>query len=322
MNKIELPNIRVLDEDELWSRHHSGLILPPTDELPVLGDCGDDRGITLESFKDRRTQFEYNDLMYVGRNFGSVVGVVANSLINVAAAQPAMFRDLYRQHAEGLILDFSFDLTERAKEQNLTRLHFHSDEFNDVMASGQIPEGQLGSPLGCAFKKLFGQIMHTAAREDVRQRAVLLAEKAQEELPVQTAWEGIKVVSELIQPEFGIDRETLRNRMNSQTPFVVKAGKHADPYEAKLVLDMDGWRSSTMLHNDKKMPRYWQTPSMSERIAPKLLPEFSLDPTVLRASSLIIGEAVRLNLSPLNDPNAIAIELIRRGSGQEFGIAA
>lgn len=322
MHKIELPSVRILDGDELWRRHQNGLILPPSGELPVIGDCGDDRGITAESFRDRREHFSYSDLTYVGRNFGSVVGLVGNSFINMAASQPSELRHLFRERGDALLLDFSMDVTERSARQNLTKLHFHSDEFNDVLATAQIPEGKLGSPLGCAFKKLFGRIIHTAAQPELLDRVKILAEKAEEKLPLEIAWDGLQVVKELVSPDFGISRENLRDRMHSNTPFVTKSGAHADPYRAKLVVDLDGWRSSTVIHNGNHMPRYWQTPGMSEMLAPLLLPEFQLDPSVLRASSLLIGEAVRMNLSPEHDRNAIAIEIIKKGSAREFGLAA
>ena len=120
MHKIELPSVRILDGDELWRRHQNGLILPPNGELPVIGDCGDDRGITAESFRDRREHFSYSDLTYVGRNFGSVVGLVGNSFINMAASQPSELRHLFRERGDALLLDFSMDVTERSARQNLT----------------------------------------------------------------------------------------------------------------------------------------------------------------------------------------------------------
>lgn len=314
--------VTVLDRPSLDLRVEQGLLIPMNLGAGLrLVDCGDDRPITKEHYEMRVEQFGLDPAP--GRYYGASSGIAVAAMIGFAAeyGDAALSNFVRSFSAEGFV-DFASNLSDRANRLPITvELNQHSDDTKEGGPIGLCDHKTSSDPLGCAFATKLGLVVAGANQPAQLEQSRIMTSEAGLVLPLEAAADGIAIVQRHLPEHFGIHRGALHHaqtRSSMHTPIAIHRGPHAPNEQVSLVMDLAGYRSNAYKHVEKGMPTYHHTPDLAPQLLEQIMPEINLDPTILRAAGVLLGESTRRALSGPNTPGAIRIEVIP----PEFSVAA
>ncbi len=318
----EVTLISAIPMEDFAERVESGLLVPMgAEEGLKIVDCGDVRPLTAAA-EGERHDFHGGEVV-PGRYFGGRLGLGAATLITVAAQTGERFMDNFlSDYGPEALATFSADLSARAEsERNGLEFHLHSangNEANDAEVDlDQPPE----IPLGCKFATYLGAVLMLASGERALQEAEAIAAITGQELPLDEAREGARILGKHLPPAFSVGREALRyaaDHGHGRSPHTILKGDAVANSKTAVVIDMADYRSSAGRHMEAGLPRYHHTPGIAVSELPGLLPEYKLEPGLLSASSLLLGTATREALSGPESPHELGVEVIPH----EYSLAA
>lgn len=305
--------ITVLSSDEIGQRTEWGLMVPLYGGRGLrLVDCGDDRGPTAASLAARRRRFD-GDVM-PARYFGAASGLALATLATIALQNG---EGAVRQYMDGVspagFLGVATALSDRTFGRFGIDLNQHSDDTREKNPLTLGDPSTCTEPLGCKFNAALGAVLLGANQPFQVAEARAVASEGGIDLPITEAAEGITIMQGLIPITFGIDRPTLHAvhaNTGRHTPLVILEGQHAPNHQAQLVVDLAGYRFDANTHNGAGLNRYAHTPRVASELLPKLVDDFTLDPRLLQAVGLLLGQSTRLALSGTETPTALGIEVI------------
>lgn len=306
--------IEVLDLDVIMHRSESGLIVPMHQEsgLTVV-DCADDRGLTPDYYA--RRIYEKGSEVSPGRYFGAASGIAVASLITYAAEHgDAAVTEFVRDYSAEGFVDFASDLSDRAFSlPGSIEINQHSDNTKEQNPIELGDHKTCEDPLGCAFATKLGAVMFGADKPGQIQEAKEITAVSGINLPIDEAAEGIRIMQRHIPEDFGVHRGALHHaqtRSSRHTPIAIHKGQHAPNEQARLVVDMAGYRSNANRNNQAGLNRYHHTPGIPGELLPRIMPEIRLDPRLLEATGLLLGASTRLALSGAQTPHDLKVEVI------------
>jgi len=306
--------IVILDDETVTERVESGLMVPmhAGSGLRIV-DCSDDRGVTSDFYELRLDQFGAD--ISPGRYFGAVTGIASTAIIAFAAehGDRAVTQFVKDYTPEGFV-DFAANISDRAHQlDSPIEINQHSDDTKEQNTLELRDHKVCDEPLGCKLATSLGAVLLGATQPWQINETRNVIDAVGIDLPLEAATEGMTIIRRHIPKDFGIHRGALHHaqtRSSRYTPIAIHEGKHAPNEQAKLVIDMAGFRSNANRHNQNNLPRYHHTPGLAVEILAQVIPEVHLDPRITEAVGLLLAQSTRLALSGNNTPTALGIEII------------
>lgn len=287
----------ILSPEDFSQRRETGLLVPmhAGQGLQIV-DCGDDRGITDAAAKIRSAKYGHD--IAPGRFFGGASGLALASLLTITAQHgESAIRSFLGDYSPEAFVDFAADVSDRAFMQQAIHLNQHSANKNEDNELS-IADDHLSreAQLGCAFATYCGRVLEQAGTSFTLVEAQGVRSLAGIDSPIEIVNEAAQILSKYLEPGFGVHRGALHHAVTkspNHTPVTIHEGDHVVDGRIALVLDFTGLRSDAGRNLRAGQASYHHTPGIAAELLPELLPEYNLNPAILRAAALLLANATR-----------------------------